>query len=242
MKNLKNRISCVIAGLAMTVLSSAASAQSLSKLLPGGPSKTEIATGIREALEAGIAAGTGRLSVADGFLMNPSVKILFPADAQKVESTLRGLGMDKLCDDFIVSLNRAAEEAAKEAKPIFLTAIREMSMADASALLMAKEPDAATAYFKIETSPSLQERFQPVIRASLEKTGATRHWNDIISRYNKVPFVKKMNPDLAAYATGKAIDGLFTEVAREELKIRQNAAARTSPLLQKVFGFAQKAG
>lgn len=229
-------------GLAMMLVPPAVSAQSLAKLLPGGPSKTEIAAGIREALEAGIAAGTERLSVTDGFLMNPSIKILFPADAQKAESTLRGLGMNKLCDDFVVSLNRAAEEAAKEAKPIFLTAIRDMSIADASAILMAKESDAATTYFKKETSLSLQERFQPVIRASLEKTGATRHWNEIISKYNKVPFVKKMNPDLIAYATGKAIDGLFTEVAREELKIRQNAAARTSPVLQKVFGFAQKAG
>ena len=239
---IKKTIRTVIVCMAVTILHTTVSAQSLSKLVSAGPSKTEIASGIREALEAGIAAGTERLSATDGFLLNPSVKILFPSDAQKVESTLRGLGMNKLCDDFVVSLNRAAEEAAKEAKPIFLTAIRDMSLADASGILMAKEPDAATVYFKKETSVPLQERFHPVIRASLEKTGATKHWTEIITRYNKVPFVKKMNPDLAAYATGKAIDGLFAEVAREELKIRQNAGARTSPLLQKVFGFAQKAG
>ncbi|HEY1007970.1 MAG TPA: DUF4197 domain-containing protein [Sphingobacteriaceae bacterium] len=236
---MKRTILGVIAFFALISLHDRASGQTGVFSRPTGP---EMATGLREALEAGVAAGTERLSAADGFLKNPSVKILFPPDAAKVESTLRGIGMGKLCDDFIISMNRAAEDAAKEAKPIFVAAIRDMSLADAAALLMAKEQDAATTYFRKETSGLLQERFRPVISASLEKTGATKHWTEIISRYNKVPFVKKMNPDLAAYATGKAIDGLFTEVAREELKIRQSASARTSPLLQKVFGFAQKAG
>ena len=236
---MKRTILGVIAFLTLVSLHDRASGQTGVFSRPTG---SEMATGLREALEAGVAAGTERLSAADGFLKNPSVKILFPPDAAKVESTLRGIGMGKLCDDFIISMNRAAEDAAKEAKPIFVAAIRDMSLADAAALLMAKEQDAATTYFRKETSGLLQERFRPVISASLEKTGATKHWTEIISRYNKVPFVKKMNPDLAAYATGKAIDGLFTEVAREELKIRQSASARTSPLLQKVFGFAQKAG
>jgi len=216
------------------------SAQSLNSLISRGPDKAEIAAGIKEALEGGITAGTGRLSAEGGFLMNPSVKILFPPEALKAESTLRRLGMNKLCDDFILSLNRAAEMAAMEAKPIFIKAIKDMSLADATSLLVSKEADAATKYFKQQTSSPLQERFKPIIQSSLDRAGATKHWTDIVSSYNKVPLVKKMNTDLPAYATEKAIDGLFLEIAREELRIRQNAAARTSPLLQKVFGFAEK--
>lgn len=216
------------------------SAQSLSSLISRGPDKAEIASGIKEALEGGIAAGTGRLSAEGGFLMNPSVKILFPPEALKAESTLRRLGMNKLCDDFILSLNRAAETATKEAKPIFVQAIKEMSLADATGLLLAKETDAATNYFKQETSQPLQARFKPIIQGALDRAGATKHWSDIVSSYNKVPLVKKMNTDLASYATEKAVDGLFLEIAKEELLIRQNARARTSPLLQKVFGFAEK--
>lgn len=214
-------------------------AQGLTGLVSAGPSQAEVANGIKAALEVGIEAGTQRLGLKDGFLLNPSVKILFPPEAVKAESTLRGLGMNQLCDNFIVTLNGAAETAVKEAKPIFVQAIKEMSVEDATAILLSKADNAGTRYFKDQTSQRLQDRFKPVIQASLDKAGATKHWTNIVTTYNKIPLVKKMNTDLAAYATSKAIDGLFIEVSREELKIRKNAQARTSPLLQKVFGFAE---
>jgi hypothetical protein len=202
------------------------------------PSTTEIAAGIKEALEKGISAGAERLAIKDGYLGNASVKILFPSEAQKVEKTLRGMGMNKLCDDVILSINRAAEDAAKEAKPVFVAAIKQMSIADASQILMAKEADAATTYFKGATTAELKGKFKPIIDSCLNKSGAAKYWKDTFAAYNKVPLVKKVNTDLNDYATQKAIDGLFFEIAKEELKIRQNNKLRTSPLLQKVFGYA----
>ncbi|MCC9136096.1 DUF4197 domain-containing protein [Pontibacter silvestris] len=204
------------------------------------PSSSEIGLGIKEALEKGVSAGTDRLSVANGFLGNPSVKILFPSEAQKMEKTLRGLGLNQLCDNVILSLNRAAEDAAQEAKPIFVSAIEQMSLSEASNILLGKETDAATNYFKSATSDQLREKFKPIIQTSLDKANATTYWGEATNAYNKVPLVKKVDPDLTNYVTQKAIDGLFVEIAKEELKIRQDASARTSPLLQKVFGYADK--
>ncbi|MXV14703.1 DUF4197 domain-containing protein [Hufsiella ginkgonis] len=204
------------------------------------PSATEIGAGLKEALEAGVSAGADRLSAKDGFLGNAAVKLLFPPEAQKIEKTLRGLGMNKLCDDFVTSMNRAAEEAAREAKPIFISAIKQMSIKDASNILLGGQKDAATQYFKNVTTSQLKAAFTPVIQSNLEKTGATRYWADVTAAYNKVPLVKKINTDLTDYATQKSVDGLFHEVAEEELKIRTSSGARTSPLLQKVFGYADK--
>lgn len=206
----------------------------------GTPSVTEIGAGLKEALEKGVSAGADRLSASNGFLGNAAVKLLFPPEAQKVESTLRKMGMNKLCDDFILSMNRAAEDAAKEAKPIFVSAIKQMSITDASNILLGGKPDAATEYFKTVTTDQLKVKFQPVIKASLDKVGATKYWTDVTTAYNKVPFVQKINTDLNGYATQKSVDGLFHEVAAEELKIRGNSSTRTSPLLQKVFAYADK--
>lgn len=204
------------------------------------PSSFEMASGLKEALEIGVAAGSNRLSSENGFFNHIAVKILFPPEAQKAEKTLRSLGFNQLADQVILSLNRAAEDAAKEAKPIFASAIKQMTIADAAKILLGRDRDAATQYFKSVCSEELRLKFQPIIQASLYKVGATRYWTDVVSRYNRIPLVDQINPDLEGYVTQKAIDGLFYEVAKEELKIRQQTAARTSVLLQKVFAYADK--
>ena len=203
------------------------------------PTNTEINSGIKEALEKGTGISAERLSAQNGYLGNLDVKILFPQEAKNVESTLRSLGLGSMCDQVITSLNRAAEDAAMEAKPIFVDAIKQMSFQDVQKILLG-EQNAATQYFQGTTTSSLSSKFSPIIDASLKKVDATKYWSDVMTRYNKVPFVKKVDTDLTAYVTQKAIDGLFIEIAKEELKIRENITARTSPLLQKVFGYAEK--
>ncbi|PWG82758.1 DUF4197 domain-containing protein [Pararcticibacter amylolyticus] len=208
----------------------------------GTPTATEIALGLKQALEAGTNNGTSRLHAQDGFLGNLAVKILFPPEAQKAENTLRKLGLNQLCDNVITSLNRAAESAAAEAKPIFISAIKQMTIADATNILLGKQDDAATQYFKRVTNAQLTEKFKPVIQNSLGQAGATKYWGEAVSRYNQIPLVTDINPDLTSYVTQKAIDGLFIEIAKEELKIRQNISARNTSLLQKVFGYADRQG
>jgi hypothetical protein len=203
------------------------------------PSTLDIGNGLKQALEIGTGKSSDQLSAVDGFFGNAAVKILFPPEAQKAEKTLRGLGMGKLCDNVILSLNRAAEDAAKQAKPIFVDAIKQMTLQDVTNILLGNQ-DAATQYFKRTTSSQLSAKFKPVIQGSLNKVNATKYYTDAAKAYNKVPFVSKLNPDISDYATQKAIDGLFVEIAKEELNIRSNLGARTTPLLQKVFAFADK--
>lgn len=181
-----------------------------------------------------------KLNAKDGFLGNMAIKILFPPEAKKAENTLRSLGLNQLCDNVITSLNRAAENAAAEAKPIFISAIKQMTIADATNILLGKQSDAATQYFKRVTNAQLTEKFKPVIQSNLGKVGATKYWGDVVSRYNQLPLVTDINPDLTAYVTQKAIEGLFVQIAREELNIRQNFSARSTSLLQKVFGYADR--
>ena len=202
------------------------------------PTETEIIGGIKEALEKAASESAGRLSLKDGFLANNAVKILFPPEALKVERTLRGMGLNSLCDDVILSLNRAAESAAGEAKPVFISAVKQMSFTDVTAILNAKEKDAATSYFKNATGSELKEKFKPVIDSCFKKNGAEKYWREAFTAYNKLPMVKKINPNLEDYALQKAMDGMFIEIAKEELKIRNDARFRTSPLLKKVFSYA----
>lgn len=206
----------------------------------GNPSQAEIALGLKQALEFGTTSSSERLSATDGFFANAAVKILFPEEAQKVERTLRSIGLNKLADNVILSINRAAESAAKEAKPIFVSAIKNMTISDAANILLGRQDDAATLYFKRVTSDQLQLKFQPIVQSSLNNVGATRYWSDAITAYNKIPLVSKVNPDLNAYVTQKAIEGIFYEIAKEELKIRNNINARSTTLLQKVFGYADR--
>jgi hypothetical protein len=205
----------------------------------GNPTTFEIGQGLKQALEIGTSQGADRLSLKDGFLGNMAVKILFPPEAVKVENTLRSLGLNSLCDNVITSLNRAAEDAVKEAKPIFISAIKQMTIADATNILLGSQ-DAATQYFKRVTTAQLMEKFSPIITNSLSKVGATKYWGDVVNHYNTIPLVKPINADLSEYVAQKAIDGLFLEIAQEELKIRGNLNARSTPLLQKVFGYADK--
>jgi hypothetical protein len=137
-----------------------------------------------------------------------------------------------------MTLNRGAEDAAKEAKPIFITAIKSMTIQDAWGILKGND-NAATEYLKRTTSPQLKEKFKPVIQASLEKVNATRYYRDIVTRYNQIPMVAKVNPDLDDYATDRAIEGLFLMIAKEEKNIRDNPEARTTELLRRVFAAQQ---
>ena len=196
--------------------------------------KDEVANGLKEALVNGITKGTDLTSKMDGYFKNPEIKIPFPKDVKKVEDKLRQLGMGSEVDRFVLTLNRGAEEAAKEAKPIFISAIKQMSIDDAFAVLKG-QPDAATQFLKRTTSAQLKEKFKPVVQANLDKVNATKYYGDLISNYNRIPFVSKVNPNLNEYATDMAIQGLFTMIAKEEKSIRQDPAARTTDLLKKVF-------
>jgi hypothetical protein len=200
-----------------------------------GLTEKDAADGIKEALINGTGNSVNVVSVLNGYWGNPEIKIPFPQEAQEMESKLRAIGMGKKVDEFNESMNRAAEKAATEAKPIFIAAIKGMTVKDAINIVRG-ENNAATVYLKNTTSPELVTKFQPVIKTSLDNVNATRYWNDLITLYNKIPLVKKMNPNLSEYVTQRAIDGLFIMIAKEELKIRKDPVARTSELLKKVFG------
>lgn len=206
----------------------------------GNPSASEISLGLKQALEFGTSSSADRLSATDGFFANAAIKILFPEEAQKVERTLRSVGLNKLADNVILSINRAAEAAAIEAKPIFISAVKGMTFSDATNILLSGQQDAATLYFKRVTGLQLQDKFRPIIESSLNRVGATKYWSDAITAYNRIPLVGKVNPDLSSYVTGKAVDGIFFEIAQEELKIRTRISARSTPLLQKVFAYADR--
>ncbi|MDP9081388.1 MAG: DUF4197 domain-containing protein [Bacteroidota bacterium] len=203
------------------------------------PSSLDMGTALKQALQKGTSKSSDQLSAVNGYFGNPMVKILFPPQAQKAEKTLRSIGLGKLCDNVILSLNRAAEDAAKQAKPIFIKAITHMTLQDVEGILLGGQ-DSATQYFKRTTTVDLTASFKPVVQGSLDKVGATKYYGQAASEYNKIPFVSHMNPDISAYVTQKAIDGLFLEIAQEELNIRKNLGARTTPVMQKVFAFAEK--
>jgi hypothetical protein len=214
----------------------------VNKTLGGGSGQAltsaEVAEGLKEALIKGISTGSDLVSQMDGYFKNPEIKIPFPPDVKRVEDRLRQIGFGNEVDKFVMTLNRGAEDAAKEAKPIFITAIKSMTIQDAWAILKG-ENDAATQYLKRTTSAQLKDKFKPVIQNSLNKVNATRYYTDIVTRYNQIPLVQKVNPELDDYATDKAIEGLFLMIAKEEGNIRQNPVARTTDLLKRVFG-AQK--
>ena len=196
-------------------------------------SSDEIINGLKEALATGTQRGTQKLSAIDGFFKDAALKILMPEEAVKAEKTLRNLGMGNLVDNAILSMNRAAEDAAKEAAPIFLNAIKGITIQDGLGILRGGD-FAATEFLKGRTVASLTEAFRPVVENSLKKVDATKHWNLVFSNYNKVS-MQKVNPDLAAYVTEKALTGIFYQVGQEELKIRKDPAARATDLLKKVF-------
>ncbi|MFM2377328.1 MAG: hypothetical protein RLZZ165_2425 [Bacteroidota bacterium] len=205
----------------------------------GGLTETDIVAGLKQALEVGTGNAVGILNKNDGYLGDALVKIMFPAEAQRAADKLRQLGMGKLVDDFVVTMNRAAERASAEAKPIFVDAVKSMTISDARSILSGPD-NAATEYFKGRTTTALTEKFTPVISNALNSSNATKYWTDITTTYNKIPLVTKVETDLVKYTTGKALDGLFTKLADEEKKIRVDPAARVTALLQKVFGAVKK--
>ena len=198
--------------------------------------ENEAAGGIKEALLQGVTNAVLNLNKTDGFFGSEFYKMLLPPDAKKVESTLRSIGMGSQVDKAILSINRGAEDAVGFARPIFINAVKEMTLTDALNIVRGNN-NAATNYFKIKTSASLIEAFTPSVKASLEKVNATKYYADVINTYNKLPTTfNKINPDLTSYVVGKAVDALFDQVAKEEANIRANPVARTTDLLKKVFG------
>jgi len=206
---------------------------SSSKKSTAGLSNDDIINGLKEALQKGAETGTQKLSAADGFFKDAAVKILMPAEAQKVEAKLRSMGLGKLVDNAILSMNRAAEDAAQSAAPIFLNAIKGMTIQDGLGILRGGD-FAATNYLKGKTTSQLTEAFRPAIEKSLQKVDATKYWKTLFTTYNT--FSKdKVNTDLTAYVTERALTGIFYQVGQEEQQIRKDPVARTTDLLRKVF-------
>jgi Protein of unknown function (DUF4197) len=198
-------------------------------------SNADITEGLKEALSVGSTKATEQSSKTDGFYKNPLIKIPYPNETREMMSTLKSVGMSKQVKAFEMQLNRAAEDAAKKAAPIFIAAIKGLTIQDGLTILKGSN-DEATQYLKRNTSTNLTNEFKPVISNSLKKVQITKYWKPLFTKYNKLPMVKKVNPNLEDYVTQKAMEGLFKLVAQEELKIRQDPAARVSDILKKVFG------
>lgn len=201
----------------------------------GGITETEAGEGIKEALGQGLVSAVLKLNKEDGFFKDAFYKILIPEDARKIENTLRDIGLGSMVDKAILQINRGAEDAAGYAKPIFVNAIKSMTIQDAIGLVRNGDTS-ATHFFREKTTASLIAAFTPIIKSSLDKVNATKYYGDMVTRYNSIPFIKKINPDLTGYVTAKATNALFDLVAKEEINIRTNFSARTSELLRKVFG------
>lgn len=200
-----------------------------------GLTKGEVIDGLKEALIVGAKNAALRASRLDGFYKNPEIFIPFPPQAKRMKVILESLGFKSQVQTFIMTLNRAAEEAAKRAAPIFIDAIKELTIQDAFQILRGPN-DAATAYLKRKTTRRLTTAFRPVVGKAIDKVEVTKYWTPLAEQYNRVPFMKKVNPDLDAYVTERAISGLFKLIAQEEKKIRKNPAARITDILRRVFG------
>jgi hypothetical protein len=198
-----------------------------------GLSTDEIISGLKEALSLGAEKSTTRLSATDGFFKDAAVKILLPKQVRDIENKMRMFGMGKLVDNAELSMNRAAEDASKSAAPIFLSAIKQMSVTDALNILRGTDT-AATAYLRRTTTPQLTDAFMPIVTESLKKTDANKYWKDVFTTYNRFSS-KPVDTDINSYVTGKALDGIFYYVAQEEIKIRKDPAARATDILKKVF-------
>lgn len=195
----------------------------------------QIIQGLREALKVGTNNSTAKASAMDGFYKNAAIKIPFPQQAIQMKQTLDKVGMKPATEKFVETLNRAAEKAAKDATPIFVNAIVGMSITDGISILRGQN-DEATRYLKGKTTNDLKAKFLPVVRKALAEVQITKYWNPLITKYNKIPMVQKVNPNLEDYVATKAIEGLFKLIAVEEGKIRKDPASRVSDLLKLVFG------
>ncbi len=222
----------------LTLLASCAELQQIAENLPQtenvGLGSLDFSNGLKEALTNGVEKQVTKLAKENGFYLNDKVKILFPTELQKVEDGLRKVGLSKLADEGTKMLNRAAEDAIVAAIPIVTNAITEMSIQDAKAIVLGNE-SAATSYLSQKTTTALTAKLQPIIKNSFAKVGADKIWNNLISKYNAIPFTQDVNSDLTDYTTQKTLEGVFSMISVEEKNIRTNISSRTSSLLQKVF-------
>ena len=229
----------ILIGICVLLLAGCAELQQVVNNLPnsggsGGLSNLDIGQGLREALDKGIDKQVTKLTKTDGFYRNQLVKIALPAELQKVDKTLRDIGLNKLADQGLKILNRAAEDAVKVATPIFVNAVKQITFADAKQILLGNN-NAATQYLERNTNTALYSKFNPVIQQSFAKVGADKIWTNIINRYNAIPLTSNVNPDLTDYVTGEALKGVYTMIAVEEKDIRTKLSSRTSDILRKVF-------
>ena len=206
----------------------------VNQLPQGQDGVVDVAGGLRQALDFGIEKQVSKLTLKDGFYKNELVKILLPDELKKVDKALRDIGLGSLADDGLKVLNRAAEDAVKEATPIFVSAVKDITFADAKQILLGSD-DAATQYLTSKTQNALYAKFQPVINNSFSKVGADQIWTNLINKYNAIPFTNNVNPDLTDYVTGEALKGVYTMIAVEEKDIRTKLSSRTTDLLKKVF-------
>jgi Protein of unknown function (DUF4197) len=208
----------------------------LKRIPSAGVSENEAGRGIKEALAQGVTKAVLNLHQTDGFFGSETYKVLLPPDSKKAETTLRRIGLGSQVDKAILAINRAAEDAVGSASPIFMDAIKEMTLTDALGIVRGNR-DAATRYFRQKTSQQLVDAFAPPVKASLDKTNATKYYADIAKTYNRLPTTfDEVNPDLTSFVVGRAVDALFDQIAREEANIRSNPLARTTDILRRVFG------
>lgn len=205
----------------------------------GGLTQDEIGQGLREALDKGVDNQVKKLTKVDGFYKNELVKILLPKELKEVDAGLRKIGLGSLADEGLKAINRTAEDAVKTATPIFVDAIKQITFEDAKNILLGDEK-AATTYLQQKTQQALYKSFEPVISKSFSKVGADEIWTNLISKYNNIPLVNKVNPNLTEYVTNEALKGVFTMIAVEEKAIRTDVNKRTTDLLKKVFKLQDK--
>lgn len=222
--------------LAFQLISCGELQQVVNQLPQGEPGigNSQIAEALRQALDKGIDKQVSKLTQENGFFKNELVKIVLPEELQRVDKTLRDIGLGNLADEGLKVLNRAAENAVGEATPIFVNAVKGITFTDAKDILLGTD-DAATQYLTSKTQTDLYAKFNPVIKNSFQKVGADRIWRDLITRYNTIPLTKNVNPDLTDYVTQEALEGVYTMIAIEEKEIRNNVSSRTTELLRRVF-------
>ncbi|MGQ3676956.1 DUF4197 domain-containing protein [Tenacibaculum discolor] len=221
--------------IALTFMGCAELQKVVNQLPQGGLlTQEQIGNGLRQALDNGIQHQVAKLTSKDGFYKNDLVKILLPEELQAVDKGLRKIGLGNLADEGLKAINRTAEDAVKTATPIFVNAVKEITFADAKNILLGAD-NAATSYLEGKTTTALYSEFNPVIKNSFAKVGADKIWSNLISKYNSIPFVKKVNPDLTDYVTTEALEGVFTMIAVEEKGIRNKVGLRDTALLRQVF-------
>jgi hypothetical protein len=232
----------IVAVAFVVLLTGCAELQKVVNQLPQGGgvlSQQQIGNGLRQALDNGIKHQVTKLTAKDGFYRNELVKIILPKELQAVDKGLRKIGLSNLANEGLKAINRTAEDAVKTATPIFVNAVKEISFNDAKNILLGQQ-NAATSYLQGKTNTALYNQFNPVIKKSFSKVGADKIWSNLINKYNSIPFVKRVNPDLTDYVTGEALKGVFTMIAVEEKGIREKVGLRNTALLKQVFALQDK--